>query len=82
MMAELSYFMRIVAQDYFRPGRPLLTDCYRRSIQIAAMYKFDTNSLAETRSIIRSLAADPTFQEYRKAGSKGFQVWNPASWAR
>lgn len=82
MMAELSPFMRVVAEDYFRPCGPSLTECYRRGLQIAAKHEFETISLSTARRVIRSMACAPEADQYRKPGGKGLQLSGPASWVR
>ena len=81
-IVELSPFMRMVAEDYFRPCRPSLTECYRRCLRVAAMHEFETVSLSTARRVIRSMASAPDADQYRKPGGKGLQLSGPSSWVR
>lgn len=79
-IAELSPFMRAVAEDYFRPCGPPLTECYRRGLRIAAKHEFATVSLSTARRVIRSMVSALGADQYRKPGTKGLQLSGPSSW--
>ena len=74
-IVELSPFMRVVAEDYFRPCGPSLTECYRRGLRIAAKHEFATVSLSTARRVIRSMVCALGADQYRKPDRTSNDRW-------